>query len=149
LRIRFPAIRPRGNGDNEISLLLPNRSRIIGLPGDGDTTRGYSNVELLVIEEASRVSDRFYNSLRPVIATNERAAIWLMSTPNGRQGFFYDEWIRPGSNWTRIEAQPPAVRASLPSTWKKSVATSPIRTSAPNTSANSSPLTSRTLTPKP
>jgi hypothetical protein len=97
-------IRPRGDGSNAISLLLPNRSRIIGLPGDGDTTRGYSNVELLVIDEAARVSDSFYKSLRPVIATNERAAIWLMSTPNGRQGFFYEEWVRPDSNWTRIEA---------------------------------------------
>src|SRR5262249_48133394 len=94
----------RGDGGNEISLVLPNRSRIIGLPEEADTTRGFSNVELLLIDEAARVSDQFYASLRPMVATNENAAIWLMSTPNGRQGFFYDEWVRPDSEWPRIEA---------------------------------------------
>ena len=57
-----------------------------------------------LVDEAARVPDDFYAALRPMIATNERAAIWLMSTPNGRQGFFYDEWIRQESDWTRIEA---------------------------------------------
>ncbi len=54
------------------------------------------------------MSDEFYASLRPMIATNDKAALWLMSTPNGRQGFFYEEWIRPDSDWVRIEA--PAAR---------------------------------------
>ena len=33
-------IRPKGDGDNEISLELPNRSRIVGLPGSEATVRG-------------------------------------------------------------------------------------------------------------
>jgi hypothetical protein len=106
--LRKPGIRPRGDGDNGISLLLPNGARIVGLPADADTTRGFSNVDLLLIDEAARVSGEFYASLRPMIATNDKAALWLMSTPNGRQGFFYDEWIRPGSDWVRIAA--PATR---------------------------------------
>ena len=34
-------IRPRGDGDNEMSLQFPGGSRIVGLPGNGDTVRGF------------------------------------------------------------------------------------------------------------
>jgi hypothetical protein len=43
-----------------------------------------------------------------MLAANPHAAVWLMSTPNGRQGFFYNEWTQGGSGWTRIEI--PATR---------------------------------------
>jgi hypothetical protein len=32
---------PRGDGDNEISLLFPNKARIVGLPGSEATVRGF------------------------------------------------------------------------------------------------------------
>lgn len=95
-------IRPQGDGGPDHSLLLPNGSRIVGLPGKDTTIRGYSNVSLLLIDEAGYVPTRLYEALRPMTATNPRASIWLLSTPNGRQGFFYEEWIRPDSSWTRI-----------------------------------------------
>ena len=102
--LRLLGITPRGDGDNLISLALPNRSRIVGLPGCETTIRGFSNVALLLIDEASRVPDELYHAVRPMVAANADAAIWLMSTPNGRQGFFYDEWSQGGpSAWTRIE----------------------------------------------
>ena len=50
-------IQPKGDGDNEMSLLLPNRSRIVGLPGNEVTVRGFSAVSLMLIDEAARVSD--------------------------------------------------------------------------------------------
>ena len=28
--------------------------------------------------------------------------LWIISTPNGRRGFFYDTWTSPGNLWTRI-----------------------------------------------
>jgi hypothetical protein len=28
--------------------------------------------------------------------------LWLMSTPNGKRGFFYDAWARGGPKWTRV-----------------------------------------------
>ena len=94
----------RGDGDNETSLVLPNGSRIVGLPGREATIRGFSNVALLLIDEASRVPDELYQAVRPMVAANPDAAIWLMSTPNGRQGFFYDEWSQGGPEWKRVEA---------------------------------------------
>jgi hypothetical protein len=101
--LRLLAIPTRGDGDNPISLALPNGARIVGLPGRESTIRGFSNVSLLLVDEASRVPDDLYHAVRPMIAANAGAAIWLMSTPNGRQGFFHDEWRNGGPEWTRIE----------------------------------------------
>jgi hypothetical protein len=97
-------IRPRGDGDNEISLLFPNGSRIVGLPGMEDTVRGFSAVSLMLIDEASRVSDDLYKAVRPMLAVGD-GDLWLMSTPNGKRGFFYEEWANGGERWTRVEAR--------------------------------------------
>src|SRR5436190_8233042 len=40
-------VKARGDGSNKCSLLLPNGSRIIGLPSDESKVRGFSNVSLL------------------------------------------------------------------------------------------------------
>jgi hypothetical protein len=40
--MRRLGVRPRGDGDNAISLAFPNGSRIIGLPGNEATVRGFS-----------------------------------------------------------------------------------------------------------
>ena len=88
--VRKLGIRPRGDGDNEISLLFPNGSRIVGLPGTEGTVRGFSAVSLMLIDEASRVDDAMYKALRPMLAVGG-GDLWLMSTPCGKRGFFYDD----------------------------------------------------------
>ncbi|MEZ5404505.1 MAG: terminase large subunit [Bryobacteraceae bacterium] len=70
---------------------LPNESRILALPSSEATIRGFS-ATLLIIDEAARVSDDLYHSVRPMLATHDDAALCLLSTPNGRSGFFYDTW---------------------------------------------------------
>ncbi|MFN7925141.1 MAG: terminase family protein [Bryobacteraceae bacterium] len=100
--LRKLGIAPRGDGGNRISVLLPSGARIVGLPGKETTNRGYSGVTLLIIDEAARVDDELYQAVRPMIATREDAAIWLMSTPNGKRGFFHDEYVNR-ANWTYIE----------------------------------------------
>jgi terminase large subunit-like protein len=94
-------IKPRGDGDNEISLLLPNRSRIVGLPGKEATVRGFSAVGLLLVDEASRVSDELYLALRPMLAVSN-GTLWLMSTPHGKSGFFWETWEHGGEGWDRL-----------------------------------------------
>ncbi len=93
-------IRRRGDGDNANSLALPNGSRIVGLPGVEGTVRGFSSVSLLLIDEAARVRDATYKSLRPMLAVGN-GDLWLMSTPNGKQGFFYETWTHGGAEWER------------------------------------------------
>jgi hypothetical protein len=61
-------IRVRGDGHNSISIVLPNQSRIIGLPGVDGTVRGFSAVSLMIIDEASRVRPEIYKALRPMLA---------------------------------------------------------------------------------
>jgi hypothetical protein len=62
--VRRLGVRPRGDGTNEISILLPNKARIVGLPGMEATTRGFSAVSLLLVDEAARVRDDLYMAIR-------------------------------------------------------------------------------------
>jgi hypothetical protein len=94
-------VRPRGDGKNPLSLLLPNGSRIVGLPGTEGTVRGFSSVSLMVIDEAARVPDEVYKALRPMLAV-EDGDLWLLSTPAGKQGFFYENWEHGGEEWERV-----------------------------------------------
>ena len=96
-------IKPKGDGDNEISLQLPNGSRIVGLPGTEATVRGYSAVSLLLVDEASRVSDDLYMAIRPMLAVSG-GKLWLMSTPFGKRGFFWDTWEHGAGDWERVRA---------------------------------------------
>jgi hypothetical protein len=99
-------VRPRGDGDNEISLALPNGSRVVGLPGTEATIRGFSAVSLLLIDEAARVSDDLYLAVRPMLAVSD-GALWLLSTPFGKRGFFYEAWAHGGTEWERVQATGP------------------------------------------
>ena len=99
--VRRLGIVPKGDGDNKMSLAFPNGSRIVGLPGVEGTGRGFSRVSLLLIDEAAVVSDRIYRMLRPTVAVGG-GDIWLMSTPRGKRGFFYETWATGGSNWMKV-----------------------------------------------
>ena len=99
--LRRLEIIPRGDGTNRNSILLPNGSRLVGVADVEDTTRGFSSVAMLILDEAALVTDELYRALRPVLAVSG-GAVWLLSTPNGKRGFFYREWVH-GENWTRFE----------------------------------------------
>ncbi len=98
VQMQMPA---KSDGINRLSLQFPNRARVIALPGNEHTTRGFSKVGLLIVDEASRVTDSNYLAARPFLATTN-GTLLLLSTPNGRRGFFYREWTSP-VDWTRIE----------------------------------------------
>ncbi len=83
------------------SLELPNGSRIVGLPGNDDTVRGFSGATMLLIDEAARVPDALYAAVKPMLATTG-GEMWLMSTPHGKRGFFYKEWMDARVDWERI-----------------------------------------------
>jgi Terminase large subunit, T4likevirus-type, N-terminal len=96
--------RTKGDGDNEMSLAFPNGSRIVGLPGTEATVRGFSAVSLLLVDEASRVSDDLYRALRPMLAVSD-GTLWLMSTPFGKRGFFYETWAGGEDTWERVSVR--------------------------------------------
>ena len=87
--------------ETALSLSLENGSRIVALPGKEETIRGYSGVALLAVDEASRVGDGLYYSVRPMLAVSG-GRLAVMSTPFGKRGFFHQEWTE-GQGWERYE----------------------------------------------
>lgn len=85
---------------NQSELELANKSRMVALPGREETIRSFSGVKLLILDEAARVPDVLYRSVRPMLAVS-RGRLIALSTPFGRSGWFYDEWIGTGP-WKRI-----------------------------------------------
>jgi hypothetical protein len=79
-----------------------NGSRIVCLPGKEATIRGFSGVSLLIVDEASRVDDALYASIRPMLAVSG-GRIVLLSTPFGKRGFFHQEWTEGGAAWHRAK----------------------------------------------
>lgn len=113
-----------------LRLELVQGSRIIALPGDEKTIRGFSGVDLLVIDEAARVLDELYYSVRPMLAVSGGRLVAL-TTPWGRRGWFYDEWTEGGAAWHRIRItahECPRIspsfleeeRRRMPATWFRS-----------------------------
>jgi hypothetical protein len=88
--------------ETALRLDLSNGSRIISLPASEQTVRGYSAARLLVEDEASRVDDALYYSIRPMLAVSGGRLI-LMSTPFGKRGHFYEEWTNGGEAWERVQ----------------------------------------------
>lgn len=88
--------------ESALQMELVNGSRIIALPGKEETIRGYSGVDLLVVDEASRVKDALYYSVRPMLAVSGGRLVCL-STPFGKRGFFHQEWTEGGLDWHRTK----------------------------------------------
>jgi hypothetical protein len=87
--------------ESALQLTLQNGSRVIALPGQEMSVRCYSSVALLVIDEAARVADDLYRSVRPMLAVSGGRLIAL-STPFGKRGWFYQEWTS-GRGWARVK----------------------------------------------
>jgi len=88
--------------ETALTLTLENGSRIVSLPGSKDgNIRGYSGVDLLVIDEAAWVADSLYMSVRPMLAVSG-GRLMALSTPHGTRGWFYEAW-RGGEAWERYE----------------------------------------------
>jgi hypothetical protein len=87
--------------ESALTLTLGNGSRVVALPGEEGNIRCYSGVRLLIVDEAARVSDALYYSVRPMLAVS-KGRLACLSTPFGRRGWFYEEW-HGSSNWKRVK----------------------------------------------
>jgi hypothetical protein len=85
-----------------LTIELRNGSEIHALPGKESTIRGFSDADLLIIDEAARVDDSLYAAIRPMLALS-RGKLIALSTPCGRRGFFYREWTEGGPSWHRAK----------------------------------------------
>ena len=83
------------------SLVLPNLSRIVCLSDVPDNVVGISSPDLIVIDEAARVSEDLIVALIPMLAASQ-GSLWVLSTPYKQTGFFYEAWHRNSELWTRF-----------------------------------------------
>jgi hypothetical protein len=84
----------------QLRLELANGSRVLCLPGREETIRSFGGVNLLVLDEAARIDDDLYRSVRPMLAVSNGRLIAL-STPFGQRGWFYREWVGDGP-WKKV-----------------------------------------------
>lgn len=85
----------------KLGMELRNRSRIEALPGTEKTVRGFSGVDLLILDEAARVEDPLYTATLPMLAVSGGRLV-MMSTPFGKRGVFFRMW-EEGRSWERYE----------------------------------------------
>jgi hypothetical protein len=88
--------------ESALTMTLTNGSRVVSLPGEEGTTRGYSSVALLVIDEAARVPDPLYQAVRPMPAASGGTLVRL-SSAYAKVGFFYEAWTDGGPGWARVK----------------------------------------------
>jgi hypothetical protein len=91
---------PQISEESALRLELSNGSRIVALPGTEQTVRGFSNVALLIVDEAATCEDSLFFSIKPMLAISGGKII-LLSTPRGKRGFFHDVWTNGGDAWDR------------------------------------------------
>ena len=87
---------------------LENGSRILVRSASPSTFRGYSKPRVIILDEASRIEDEAYSSgVRPMLTDNPEGELILISTPFGREGFFYEAFTGSDGVWARYEVRSP------------------------------------------
>lgn len=116
--------------ENRLSLELETGSRIVSLPGSEDTIRGFSAVNLLIVDEAARVGDDLLAGVMPAVSS-ARGQVVAISTPGARHTWFHRIWTGESEGWEtwripasasgRIPAAELERQRSLLGDWKYSI----------------------------
>jgi len=80
--------KPFADEENSLSLTLENGSRIVSVPSDSTTSRGFSAVDLMIFDKSQFVSDETYDALTPALAVS-KGRILAAGTPAGKRGWWY------------------------------------------------------------
>ncbi|MHC1597239.1 MAG: phage terminase large subunit [Methermicoccaceae archaeon] len=87
----------------QTELELENGSRIVSLPASEHTIRGYT-ANLLIVDEAAFVPDELFDAIIPSLAATNGSLI-LLSTPFGKDSFFYRAWLDPSFSHHEFSAK--------------------------------------------
>src|SRR5262249_2815958 len=86
----------------ESCLELSNGSRMYALPGGSpDTIRGYSSVDLILVDEGSRVADDLFPALMPMLMMSGGRLV-VLSNPKGASGWVYQQWQNDEGEGERV-----------------------------------------------
>jgi hypothetical protein len=109
-----------GKGDNDIvkytdlvdsyranHMRLTNGVQIETYPASPLAVRGPENVKCVFVSEAAHVNriedGELYTALRPLAANDPNVDFILESTPNGKRGFFYDQFKDKNNGFEKLE----------------------------------------------
>ena len=100
LKMLFNEIRPTVKDDrHDLNIILKNGTEIEGKPSNSEAIRGETKIRAIVVDEAAHfalVDDSVVlDAIEPILHTN-RSDVFLVSTPKGQRGFFYE--IANGQN---------------------------------------------------
>lgn len=86
--------------EGKTELELMNGSRVIALPANESTTRGLSDVQLLIVDEAAYLPENIYLGMLPAVAATGRRVV--LSTAWAKGSWLYRAWTE-GEAWERIK----------------------------------------------
>jgi hypothetical protein len=87
--------------ESALRVEFQNGSRVVSLPGrDDGAIRGFSAPKLVIIDEASRVPDPLYFSVRPMLSIS-KGRLLTLSTPCGQRGWWYEAYTSQ-ERWNRV-----------------------------------------------
>jgi len=97
---------PKMERDSDRLIILENGSWIMVVPATEKAARGPSAPRLILLDEASRIDDIVYTSgVIPMLTENPDCELISISTPHGKQGFFYKSFNNP--KWERYMVKSP------------------------------------------
>lgn len=91
--------------DSTVTKKLLNGSKIKAFSAAPKSARGFSDPDIIVFDEAAHTDDELYLTVRPMM-TGGKTQLILLSTPFGKEGFFYDIWDKESPIWTKVLVKP-------------------------------------------
>ena len=86
-RLGYPKKRYQGR---KHSLELPNGSKIFAVAHNRSAALGYT-ADIVIVDEAAIVKDEVFAAILPSL-TRTNGKLWMLSTPSGQTGIFYEIW---------------------------------------------------------
>ena len=78
---------------SSMNLEMTNGTQFEGFPSNSDAIRGDTKIRAIVVDEAAHFNltddSVVMNAIEPIVLTN-KSDLYLVSTPRGQRGFFYD-----------------------------------------------------------
>lgn len=97
--------------ESALQLEFTTGSRIISLPGNENTVRGYSAVDTLIVDEAAFTRDELLNAVSPMLAVSDGQLI-AISSANFEMGWFWQAYTREQEwlKWKVVATENPRIK---------------------------------------
>lgn len=92
-----------------------NGARMVALPGSEKTVRSWSDVTMLIVDEAAFADDALYYAVEPMVLQS-RGQIILLSSAYHTTGFFYEFATADDDRWSRYRV-PVYESPRVPAEW--------------------------------